>query len=119
MDLIGWLLRLIFFILALWFALQNTVPVPLRLSPTQGWSQVPLVVVILACFVAGAVAGMLALVPYMVRQRRRIALLSRAGGQQPQTGNSRTEIAAESLTDVARRVGAVGGLDTETRTRQR
>jgi uncharacterized integral membrane protein len=118
MDLIGWLLRLIFFILALWFALQNTVPVPLRLSPTQGWSQVPLVVVILVCFVAGAVAGMLALVPYMLRQRRRIAQLARSGGQ-PQSVTPRTEIAAESLTDVARRVGAVGGLDTETRTRPR
>jgi putative membrane protein len=117
MDLIGWLLRLIFFILALWFALQNTVPVPLRLSPTQGWSQVPLVVVILACFVAGAVAGMLAMVPYLLRQRRRIALLSRAGAPPP--ASSRTEVAAESLTDVARRVGAVGGLDTETRTRRR
>jgi uncharacterized integral membrane protein len=115
MYLIGWLLRLVFFVLALWFALQNTIPVPLRLSPTQGWSQVPLVVVILACFIAGAVAGMVALVPYLLRQRRRIAMLSRAAGQRADG----PEPVTESVTDVARRVGAVGGLETETRTRRR
>jgi uncharacterized integral membrane protein len=116
MDLIGWLLRLVFFVLVLWFALQNTAPVPLRLSPSQGWAEVPLVVVILACFIAGAAAGMLALVPHLLRLRRRIALLVRAAGQQPVA----PDIAAESLTDVARRVGAVGGLEAETtRTRRR
>jgi uncharacterized integral membrane protein len=114
MDLIGWLLRLVFFVLALWFALQNTIPVPLRLSPTQGWSQVPLVIVILACFIAGAVAGMVALVPHLLRQRRRIALLLREAHRQPVA----PEAVTESLTDVARRVGAVGGLETETRTRR-
>ena len=117
MDVIGWLLRLVFFVLALWFALQNTVPVPLRLSPTQGWNQVPLVVVILACFVAGAIAGMVALVPHLLRQRRRIALLSRTADRQ--AASTRSDIAPENLTEVARRVGAVGGLDTETRTRRR
>lgn len=115
MDLIGWLLRLVFFVLALWFALQNTALVPLRLSPTEGWNQVPLVVVILACFVAGAVAGMLAMVPYLVRQRRRVALLTRSVAQPV----APAEVVTESLTDVARRVGAVGGLETETRSRRR
>jgi len=114
MDLIGWLLRLVFFVLALWFALQNTAPVPLRLSPTQGWNQVPLVVVILACFVAGAVAGMLAMVPHLLRQRRRVAQLTRSSA----TPAVAPDVATESLTDVARRVGAVGGLDTETRRRR-
>jgi len=117
MDLIGWLLRLVFFVVALWFALQNTAPVQLRLTPTYSWSEVPLVVVILACFVAGAVAGMLAMVPHLLRQRRRISLLSRSADQHAVV--SRTDIVTESLTDVARRVGAVGGLDTETRTRRR
>jgi len=114
MDLIGWLLRLVFFVLMLWFALQNTAPVPLRISPTQGWNQVPLVVVILACFIVGAVAGMLALVPVLLRQRRRIGTLSRSVGQ-PAVA---PDIAAENLTEVARRVGAVGGLEAETRTRR-
>ena len=114
MDLIGWLLRLVFFVLVLWFALQNTVPVPLRISPSQGWNQVPLVVVILACFIAGAVAGMVALVPVLLRQRRRIGVLSRSVSQPPVA----PDVATESLTDVARRVGAVGGLEAETRTRR-
>ncbi len=118
MDLIGWLLRGVFFVLALLFALQNTVPVALRLSPvspTQGW-QVPLVIVILVCFIAGAAAGMLALVPHFLRQRRRIAVLSRTASEQTVAA----EVAAgENLTDVARQVGAVGGLELDTRTPER
>jgi putative membrane protein len=113
MDLIGWLLRLVFFVVALWFALQNTDPVQLHV-PAYGVSQVPLVIVILGCFVAGAVAGMVALVPHLLRQRRRVALLLRAADQQ----RVAPEAVTESLTDVARQVGAVGGLETETRTRR-
>jgi lipopolysaccharide assembly protein A len=115
MDLIGWLLRLAFFILALWFALQNTAPVPLRLSPTQGWAQVPLIIVILSCFVAGALAGMLALVPHLLRQRRRLAALARDS----KTQAAPATVGSESLSDVARQVGAVGGLEMDTRSRRR
>jgi putative membrane protein len=111
--LLGWLLRLALFVLMLWFALQNTDPVLLHLSPSQG-SEVPLVVVILACFVAGAGAGILALVPHLLRQQRRITALSREATRQA----AAPDVAAESLTDVARRVGAVGGLEAETRTRR-
>jgi len=115
MDLIGWLLRLVFFILALWFALQNTAPVPLRLSPTQGWAQVPLIFVILSCFVAGALAGMLALLPLLLRQRRRLSTLMRSA----QADATAAAVASENLTDVARQVGAVGGLEMDTRSRRR
>ena len=115
MDLIGWLLRLVFFVLALWFALQNTAPVTLRLGPNQSWTEVPLVVVILACFIAGAIAGVVALVPQLLRQRRRIAALMRAADERA----ANPQVAPERLTDVARQVGAVGGLDTETRARRR
>jgi uncharacterized integral membrane protein len=114
MDLIGWLLRLVFFVLALWFALQNTDPVLLHLGPNHFWT-VQLVVVILTCFIAGALAMWVALVPYMLKQRRRITVLTRSAGQQP----AGPEVAPESLTDVARQVGAVGGLDTENRVRRR
>jgi uncharacterized integral membrane protein len=115
MDLIGWLLRLAFFVLVLWFALQNTDPVPLHLGPNRGLSNVPLVVVILACFIAGAIAGMVALVPHLLRQRRRITALSRTVDQRPVA----PEPVPESLTDVARRVGAVGGLEAETQAPRR
>ena len=114
MDLIGWLSRLVLFVLVLWFALQNMDPVPLHFTASEGRNDVPLVVVILACFVAGAVAGILALVPHLLRQRRRIAVLTRSVNE----GTVAPDVAAESLTDVARRVGAVGGLEAETRTRR-
>ena len=114
MDLLGWLLRLIFFVLALWFALQNTAPVELHFSSTRSISAVPLVVVILACFISGALAGIVALVPHLLRQRRRITALTRVASQQPIV----PEVGGESLTDVARRVGAVGGLEAETRSRR-
>jgi|SRR2546426_176339 uncharacterized integral membrane protein len=113
MDVIGWLLRVAFFVLVLWFALQNTASVPLRLGPNE--THVPLVIVILVCFIAGALAGMVALVPHLLKQRRRIAALSRSSSQQPVA----PEPAPESLTDVARRVGAVGGLEAETRAPRR
>jgi uncharacterized integral membrane protein len=114
MDVIGWLLRIAFFVLMLWFALLNLSPVPLYFGRTLSYD-VPLMVVILACFVAGALAGTLALVPHLLRQRRRIAALSRSSSQQPVA----PEPAPESLTDVARRVGAVGGLEAETRAPRR
>ena len=116
MDLIGWLLRLVLFVLVLWFALQNMDPVPLHFTAGQGRNDVPLVVVILACFIAGAVAGILALVPHLLRQRKRIAALTRSVNERAPV--VAPEVAAESLTDVARRVGAVGGLEAETRTRR-
>jgi len=116
MDLIGWLLRLVFFVLVLWFALQNTVSVTLHI-PARGDTDVPLVVVILACFVAGAAAGVLALVPHLFRQRRRIAALTRAAREQQPVGSAPTP---DAIPDVARRVGAVGGLETtEVRARRR
>lgn len=115
MYLIGWLLRVVFFVLALWFALQNMDSVPLHLSGSEDW-KVPLVAVILACFVAGAVAGTVALVPHLLRQRRRIAALSRTVDQRAPVV---PEPAPESLTDVARRVGAVGGLEAETQAPRR
>ena len=115
MDLIGWLLRLVLFVLVLWFALQNMDPVPLHFTASQGRNDVPLVVVILACFIAGALAGILALVPHLLRQRKRIAVLTRSVSERTVVA---PEVATESLTDVARRVGAVGGLEAETRTRR-
>lgn len=116
MDLIGWLLRLAFFILALWFALQNTAPVPVRLSPTQGWTQVPLIIVILSCFIAGALAGMLALAPHLLRQRRRLSSLAREARAEAAAAKAASQ---EILPDVARQVGAVGGLELDTRSRRR
>jgi lipopolysaccharide assembly protein A len=112
MDLIFWLFRLAFVVLVLWFALQNMERVEVHLAAGQTWN-VQLILVILACFVAGALAGMVSMVPLVLRLRRRISELMRSVSKQAPPVAA--EVAAESLTDVARRVGAVGGIEAETR----
>jgi len=111
MDLIAWIGRLIFFLLVLWLALENTATVPLRLSSTIQWQNVPLLAVILVCFVAGVFAGTLALMPRLIRMRRQLMRgpMSEAAAQQA------AEIA---LTRAARQGGAAGDLELETRSRR-
>jgi uncharacterized integral membrane protein len=111
MDLIAWLVRLLFFVLALWFALENTARVPLRLTSSLAWDQVPLIGVILMCFVAGVLAGVLALVPTLLRQRRQLAAQVRAARIAAAPGPDVTD----RLTQAARQVGAVGALEVDTR----
>jgi len=111
MDLIAWISRLGFFLLALWLALENTATVPVRLSAALQWPNVPLVAVMLASFVAGVIAGTLALTPRLFRLRRRLA--------QPQRSETATQQAAEmALTRAARQGGAAGDLELETRARR-
>ena len=111
MDLIAWIGRLIFFLLALWFAMENTATVPLHLGATVQWQAVPLPFVMLGCFLAGAVAGSLALLPRMLRLRRQIT--------QPARTERAVQQAAEiALTRAARQGGAAGDLELETRTRR-
>ncbi len=51
-----------FFLLVLWFALKNTTPVPVHFTArTSAGSNVPLIVVMLACIAIGALLGALAL----------------------------------------------------------
>ena len=71
MKAIAWLIRLVFFLLVLWFALKNTTPVPVRLTEKVVWNDVPLIVVMLVCLVIGALAGAAALAPRLFRGRRR------------------------------------------------
>jgi lipopolysaccharide assembly protein A len=112
MDLIAWIGRLVFFLLVLFLALENTATVPLRLSSTIAWQGVPLLVVILACFVAGVLAGTLALVPRLVRLSRQAVRPSAPDAAAP-------HLAAEQALTRAARQGVVGGdLDVETRGRR-
>jgi putative membrane protein len=111
MDLIAWIGRLIFFLLVFWLALENTARVPLRLTSTIQWQDVPLLAVILVCFVAGVLAGTLALAPRLIRQQRQLA--------QPRHAQASAEQAAElALTRAARQGGAAGDLELETRGRR-
>jgi uncharacterized integral membrane protein len=111
MDLIAWIGRLVFFLLALWLALENTATVPLHLGASLQWQNVPLLFVMLGCFVAGAIAGSLALVPHILRLRRQIT-------QPAHTERAAQQAAEIALTRAARQGGAAGDLELETRTRR-
>jgi uncharacterized integral membrane protein len=111
MDLIAWIGRLVFFLLVLWLALENTATVPLRLSSSIQWQSVPLLAVILVCFVAGVLAGTLALTPRLIRLRRQLVRPSRSESAAQQA-------AEQALTRAARQGGAAGDLELETRSRR-
>lgn len=79
---VTWALRILLFLVVVSFAVGNQEPVTVRYFMGQTW-QAPLVLVLLAAFVAGAALGLLALVPAVLRQRRRIARLSREAAARP------------------------------------
>jgi uncharacterized integral membrane protein len=114
MKAIAWLVRLVFFLLVLWFALKNTTPVPVRLTEKVVWNDVPLIVVMLACLLLGALGGALALAPRLLRGRRRGA---RSEGASPAAATTIQpgELPGDRLADAARNIGAVGQLDADTR----
>jgi len=77
-----WIFRLFLFLCFFIFAVQNTESVVMRLLPGQGF-QVPLAILLLVFFAAGALLGMFSLLGLIFRQRREIAKLKR---QPPETG---------------------------------
>lgn len=74
MKALAWAVRLVIFLILFVFAVQNTAPVNLNLALGRVW-QAPLVIVLLAFFAAGALAGVLSLLALVFRQRREIARL--------------------------------------------
>jgi len=74
--LITWVLRILLFLVIVSFAVGNQDPVTVRYFMDHAW-EAPLVLVLFLAFAAGAALGLLALVPAMLRQRRRVARLSR------------------------------------------
>jgi putative membrane protein len=115
MKAIAWLVRLVFFLLVLWFALKNTTPVPVRLTEKVVWNDVPLIVVMLACLVVGALAGAAALAPRLFRGHRRPSRHGRELLAETITTIQPGELPADRLADAARNIGAVGQLDADTR----
>ena len=77
MTALTWVIRLIIFSFLVVFAVQNTDLVVLNFVLGQAW-QAPLVIVLLAFFVGGAMLGVLSLLGVIYRQRREIARLKRA-----------------------------------------
>jgi uncharacterized integral membrane protein len=76
MRIVTWTVRLVLFILLLAFAAMNTEPVTLRFYFDLAW-QAPLVALLLAFFVAGALFGLAAALGAMLRQRRELQRLRR------------------------------------------
>jgi putative membrane protein len=77
-----WAVRLVLFLLLIAFAAKNVEPVTLRFWFDLAL-QAPLVLLLLAFFAAGALAGILALLGPLLRSRRRAARLDKqlAGAQ--------------------------------------
>ncbi|MBY4895600.1 lipopolysaccharide assembly protein LapA domain-containing protein [Cupriavidus sp. AU9028] len=79
MKLVAWIIRIILFALLFVLALRNTAEVSLQLFFDAVW-QAPLILILLAAFLLGAVAAIAAVAPRLMRQRIEIARLRRAAG---------------------------------------
>jgi lipopolysaccharide assembly protein A len=75
-------MRLAVFVLLVAFAAKNVEPVTLRFY-FDLVLQAPLVLVLFGFFAAGALFGILALVPTLLRQRREVSLLKRPPAAPP------------------------------------
>jgi lipopolysaccharide assembly protein A len=78
MRYLGWVVKILLFVLLLGFALKNSQPVTLHYFLGYVW-QAPLVVLLLAAFVLGALSGVLALLPVLFRLRRERARQHKQG----------------------------------------
>ena len=76
MRVVTWTIRLAVFLLLIAFAAKNVEPVNLRFYFDLAL-RAPLVLVLFGFFAAGALFGVLALVPAVLRQRREISALRR------------------------------------------
>lgn len=77
MRYLVWALRLLVFVVVLLFALKNTDRVTVYFFANSFISEVPLIVVMLGCFVAGTVFGLLLTIPAVLRRRREMTALRR------------------------------------------
>jgi uncharacterized integral membrane protein len=102
MRLLAWIVKLGFFLLVLWFSLKNTTPVPVRLTASLVWDNVPLIMVMLTCVAVGALLGALALALPIYRMRREVNQLRRDG-----LAGVPVESAEARMAAAARQSGAV------------
>ena len=74
MRFVTWAIRLVVFLLLVAFAARNVEPVELRFYFGMTL-EAPLVAVLFGFFAVGALFGIVALVPTLLRQRREVSLL--------------------------------------------
>ena len=84
MRLVTWAIRLLVFLLLVAFAAKNVEPVTLRFYFDVAL-EAPLVAVLFAFFVAGALFGILALLGTVLRQKRELSSLKRKAGMEEAT----------------------------------
>lgn len=77
MRYLVWFLRLLVFVVVLMFALKNTDPVAVNFYRDFVIQDVPLIVVMLVTFLAGAIFGLLLTLPAGMRRRREAIRLRR------------------------------------------
>jgi uncharacterized integral membrane protein len=76
MRVVGWVVKIVIFVLLVGFAVKNTDPITVRFYLGYEWHS-PLVFVILVFFAAGAAFGALSSLPYAFRRRREMRELRR------------------------------------------
>jgi len=76
MKVLVWAIRIALFLFLLIFAVQNTQPVTLHFVLGHAW-QAPLVILLLAFLVGGALLGILSVLGHLFAQRREIAQLKK------------------------------------------
>ncbi len=84
MRLLGWVLRLMAFVLLLGFALNNQAPVTLNFLFGWQW-QGPMALIVLAVFALGCAVGAVGMLPAWWRQRRAASALRVAQPSPPAT----------------------------------
>jgi uncharacterized integral membrane protein len=82
MRYLGWLIKGVIFILLLGFALKNSEQVTVHYYLDYVW-EAPLVLVLLGFFAIGAITGLLAIMPHLIRQRRELGRLRKSARKQP------------------------------------
>ncbi|MGA7180566.1 MAG: LapA family protein [Thiobacillaceae bacterium] len=84
MRYLGWLIKAVIFILLLGFALKNSELVTVHYYLNYVW-EAPLVLVLLGFFTMGAMTGLLAVMPHLIRQRRELGKMRKAARKQLET----------------------------------
>jgi uncharacterized integral membrane protein len=80
MKLFAWIVRIAVFVLLFVLALRNTAEASLQLFFNAVW-HAPLILILFAAFVLGAVAALAAVAPGLMRQRMEVAKLRRAAAE--------------------------------------
>jgi uncharacterized integral membrane protein len=71
MRVVGWIVKIVIFVLLVGFAVKNTDPITVRFYLGYEWHS-PLVFVLLVFFAGGAALGALSSLPFAFRHRREI-----------------------------------------------